>query len=84
MNIKHLIISVTLVAASAFALGAMAGDTDRFTALDTDGDGAISAEEASAHPMLQEGWEKADINQDGKLERAEFSAFEETAVPMTK
>lgn len=84
MNIKNLIISTTFVAASTFAFGAMAGDTDRFTALDTDGDGAISAEEAAGNPALQQGWEKADANQDGKLERAEFSAFEESAAPMTK
>ena len=84
MNIKHLIISTAFVAASTFALGALAGETDHFTALDANGDGAISTEEAAASPMLQEGWAKADANQDGKLERAEFSAFEEAAAPMSK
>ncbi|HSH29464.1 MAG TPA: hypothetical protein VK971_06100 [Thiohalobacter sp.] len=47
-----------------------------FEALDRDGDGYISAEEAGAHKGLEANWDKADANQDGHLDSSEFSAFE--------
>ncbi len=49
---------------------------DTFEAIDVDGDGYISAEEARARPDLHENWQATDSNQDGHLDSAEFSAFE--------
>jgi len=51
-------------------------DTE-FNALDQDGDGSISINEASGRLDLLKKWVDADTNADGKLERSEFSAFEE-------
>ena len=62
---------------------AMAGETDRFTKLDADGNGMISSEEAAADPNLGKDWKTADVNQDGQLERAEFSALEEKSKAKT-
>ena len=46
----------------------------RFRAADKDGDGAISAEEAKAMPMLAEHFAVMDTNHDGKLTREEMKA----------
>ena len=73
----------TFVASSALAATAMAGETDRFTKLDADGNGVISSEEAAADPNLSKDWNTADVNQDGQLERAEFSALEEKSKAAT-
>lgn len=47
-----------------------------FESLDTDGDGYISAEESADYKELNANWDRADANQDGKLDISEFSAFE--------
>ena len=77
MKLSNLIFASTFVVSSAFATNAMAGEADQFTKLDADGNGMISSEEAAADPQLIEDWVTADVNQDGQLERAEFSALEE-------
>lgn len=77
MKASKLIVVSTFVASSALAATAMAGETDSFTKLDADGNGMISSEEAAADPKLSQDWDAADVNQDGQLERAEFSALEE-------
>jgi len=76
MKIAHLIVTSAFVASSAFAASALAGESEKFTQLDADGNGAISSEEAAADPTLVEVWTTADVNGDGQLERAEFSALE--------
>ncbi len=76
MNIKHLIVSVTIAAAGAFASGVIA-DQAAFTKLDANSDSYISMEEADKDAMLKENWDNVDINKDGMVEQAEFSAFEE-------
>lgn len=76
MKVTHLIATSAFVALSAFAANALAGESAHFTELDTDGNGMISSEEASVDPKLSEDWATADKNQDGQLERAEFSALE--------
>lgn len=77
MKVKHLIVTSTFVAASAFAAGALAGESAQFMLLDADGNGMISSEEAKNDARLTEDWQAVDANQDGQLERAEFSAFEQ-------
>jgi Ca2+-binding EF-hand superfamily protein len=76
MNRKQLTIASAFVAA-LFAGGAVASESEQFTKLDANGDGAISMEEAAVDNKLTEAWSAIDANQDGKVESAEFSAFEE-------
>ena len=47
-----------------------------FEEIDVDGDGYISVEEAEVRPDLSENLQASDTNEDGKLNSAEFSAFE--------
>ena len=47
-----------------------------FEQIDTDGDGYISVEEAKVRTDLSENLQASDTNEDGKLNSAEFSAFE--------
>ncbi len=47
-----------------------------FSELDTNQDGVISRSEAAEQPKLVDSWDQADNDSDGKLDRAEFSAFE--------
>jgi len=47
-----------------------------FQAMDQDRDGYISHEEARTHTRLQQNWQQADQNGDGRLDEAEFSAWE--------
>lgn len=77
MKVSKLIVASTFVASAAFAATAMAGDSDHFSKLDADGNGMISTEEAAVDPQLVLDWDNADVNKDGQLERAEFSALEE-------
>lgn len=51
-------------------------ERDRFNAVDRDGDGFISEQEAKSRSRLLESWNKADLNADGKIDQSEFSAFE--------
>lgn len=48
-----------------------------FEPLDHDGDGQISPQGALQRPQLAEQFEQHDRNQNGQLDRAEFSAFQE-------
>lgn len=49
---------------------------DAFIKLDSNADGFISAEESIVNESLYQGWSAADANNDGKIDPAEFSAFE--------
>lgn len=81
MKIERLIVTSAFVASFTFAVSAVAAESDQFTQLDTDGNGMISSEEAAADPTLVEEWTTIDLNNDGQLERAEFSALEEKSKP---
>lgn len=48
----------------------------RFQTMDRDGDGYITREEAREHRRLMDHWQEADQNQDGRVDKSEFSAFE--------
>lgn len=72
---KTILQSAIALAAAGFLTAAVAGD-DAFSKLDTNADGSISSEEATASEALYKGWENADANQDGQVDAAEFSAFE--------
>jgi hypothetical protein len=77
MKIANLIVTSAFVASSMFTANALAGESEQFTQLDANGDGVISSEEAAADPQLIQDWATADVNGDGQLERAEFSALEQ-------
>ena len=77
MKVLHVIVTTAFVASTAFSVSALAGESGKFSQLDKDGNGMISSEEAAADPTLAQEWGKADVNNDGQLERAEFSALEQ-------
>lgn len=56
--------------------GGQAASDFRFEQLDADRDGYITPQEAQQHPGLQNRWGDLDRNQDDRLDRAEFAAFE--------
>lgn len=47
-----------------------------FGTMDVNRDGYLSKDEAAGAPRLVDRWQSADTNNDGRLDRAEFSAFE--------
>lgn len=63
-------------AASAATEAAGAAGADRFSKLDTDGNGVISAEEVQADENLSANLGTIDKNGDGQIDQAEFSALE--------
>lgn len=54
---------------------------EKFISLDVNQDGYISRGEAMVDKNLSNHWVRVDINEDGKLEESEFSAFEEEMAP---
>ena len=83
MKIKQLVI-IGGFAASFAAASVASAEGSGFAALDADGDNYISMEEADSNDMLKNSWDAVDKNKDGKLEKAEFSAFEEKAAAPAK
>ncbi len=67
---------MAMALAVAGYMGAVAAEENVFKHLDRDADGYISAEEAGVHQGLTMGYIGADTNEDGKIDAAEFSAFE--------
>ncbi len=49
-----------------------------FTAMDKNGDGAISRDEAAAHKGLVKHFDEIDANKDGKLTKEEMQGFHKT------
>lgn len=67
---------VSLFAGALFAGSVVAAGTPSFGALDENGDGVISAQEAERSQGLIDVWPVVDANQDGVVDESEFSAFE--------
>lgn len=83
MKFLLLVTSLSLFAAPAFS-GVLPGDDkapepSSFDQVDTDQDGAISRQEASAFAALELVFERADRNGDGMLDSKEY---EETDIPV--
>ncbi|MCB1857873.1 MAG: hypothetical protein KDI63_06360 [Gammaproteobacteria bacterium] len=76
MNIRCLVVSAVFVSATSITMGAVA-DEATFATLDADGDGYITMMEAENDAKLTESWDVVDVNKDGRIEKAEFSALEE-------
>ena len=68
MNTRIALATVILLASGAAAAA------DAFTELDTDGNGLLSADEASKMPGLIDQWKSLDVNEDGNLDAKEFTA----------
>ena len=83
MKMKTMKQTALVLAAAGFLTAAVAGE-EAFKALDSNADGSISSEEATANEALYKGWETADANQDGSVDAAEFSAFEAKMMPEGK
>lgn len=92
MRLLSLFVSVALLSTAALAQEPQtgAGTTPQaepgtagspFDALDADKDGALSMEEAQAHPVVAQNFSVADTNRDGKLSREEFDSSFTTAAP---
>lgn len=68
---KKLLVASLLVSGVSFAAGKT---EDRFKALDKDGDGQVSAEEAAGDSELTSHFATLDKNADGKLSADEYKA----------
>jgi Ca2+-binding EF-hand superfamily protein len=62
--------------ALTFSLSAEELKPTTFSIMDKDGDGYISIVEATGNAELIRDWAKFDLDNDGKIEVSEFSAFE--------
>ncbi len=71
-SMKHMI---AILALGGVCSTVTAGE-DAFMKLDRNADGFISAEESIENKALYQGWTRADANSDGRIDSAEFSAFE--------
>jgi len=82
-----------VVSASTFAAGdrseaqltndlenAAGKQTPDFNQIDSDQDGAITRDEAADVKGLSDKWSDLDENEDGRLNRTEFSAFEKASL----
>ena len=67
-------LSAVVLTLPAYALAAESVST--FEQFDTDGNGYISADEASTGSALSANFKATDSNGDGRLDISEFSAFE--------
>jgi Ca2+-binding EF-hand superfamily protein len=74
---RPLIAVVSLLAAAAAQAGGPDCDHNKIAAIDADGDGAVSREEAASHSWLAGKFDTVDANKDGRLEKSEFDAQRE-------
>ena len=79
---KHLFTALALMTVLTISGFAWAGSGKiSFQDLDTNRDGQISLDEAKKAPEVSKGFVRADTNQDGKLDAAEFAALETMPMP---
>ncbi len=71
---KQLLTALTLIAVSSFAWAGSSAPS--FQSLDKNHDGQISRDEAKKSSEVRKNFDRADVNKDGKLDAAEFSALE--------
>jgi hypothetical protein len=67
------------VLADAVSAGSGQPGSASFTALDQNSDNHISRDEAQQNQALRDEWQRIDTNNDQRIDRAEFSAFEQTS-----
>jgi Ca2+-binding EF-hand superfamily protein len=74
---RPLIALISLLAAAAAQAGGAECNRQQIAAMDADGDGAVSRDEAKSHPWLAEKFDTVDANKDGRLGKDEFVAQRE-------
>ena len=80
IKISILAVFATCAVQPVFADGSSTG----FNTIDTNLDGYISSQEAEANGKLNTQWKKLDMDNNGKLDKSEFSAFETLHEDATK
>ena len=73
---KKLILFICVFSTSVVLAESLEALDDRFSPLDTNHDGNISAEEAGNDPELSKNWALIDNDNNGVVDAAEFSSFE--------
>ena len=66
---RPLIALISLLAAAAAQAGGAECNRQQIAAMDADGDGAVSRDEAKSHPWLAGKFDTVDANKDGRLEQ---------------
>jgi hypothetical protein len=74
-NIIALVFAMTGISLATIAAAQTGGSAPTFASLDSNHDGKISLNEASAHDELFVAFKKLDTNRDGELTPAEFAAY---------
>lgn len=74
MKTKHTVLAMLLLIPVAGVSGLATSAS--FEQLDANKDGQVSADEAGKDLELTKMWSTVDTNQDGAIDRTEFSAFE--------
>jgi hypothetical protein len=79
MKKRYLPMMLGLFGSLMLSSALFAGDMSRpdFATLDTNQDGSLSAVEAASDPELSKNWSDIDKDENGVIDQAEFSAFEE-------
>ena len=69
-------LSAAMFATGLAVAGEKMGQKNDYEALDQNSDGLINSDEAAQSRELSEAWTQVDTNQDGVIDKSEFSAFE--------
>lgn len=74
VNSRNVSLAITVLIATMFQHVNATDAESEFKALDIDGSGAISLEEAQADELISANWKGLDANQDGQIDETEFAA----------